>query len=47
MKRLFEVRKRLVVYLAKATHYHLEKKAGGKGKVGALVRALIEREVFK
>lgn len=47
VKKLFGERKRIVVYVGRITQIHLVKKAGGKGKVGTWVRALIERELFK
>jgi len=46
-KKLFNERKRLVIYIGRITYLHLEKKAGGKGKIGAWVRAQIEKELYR
>ena len=46
-KKLFNDRKRIVIYIGAVNLIHLTKRAGGKGKVGAWVRALIERELFR
>lgn len=46
-KKLFSERRRIVLYIGSITRIHLEKRAGGKGKVGAWIRALIEKELYR
>ena len=46
VKKLFNERKTVKIYLGKITWLHLVKAAGGKGKVSKYIRDMIEREIY-